>query len=689
MNRTILFVLLVAAGFAQQPVAPSPDTVGRSRGEDRGEYNVVHSFETGYRFHSVGGNHTRYRSDVNFGNGIRLLGSNLLVNSKEGHGRLFDEIVLNTQGLGNDPYESANLRVQHNKFYRYDLLWRLADYENPGLAGTAGGHYLSTRRKWQDHDLTLLPGSRFQLFLGYSRNAQEGTGLSSIQLFDARGDEFPLLAQVNRRQREYRLGTEIRLLGLRLNVHRGWERYEERVPLSLPSPSEGAFADDFTTLQSFRRTEPYQGSTPYWRGSLFTERKDWISVNGRFSYAGGRRDFTFDEASAGTNRLGNNVTRQVVVTGRGSRPVSSGALTLAVFPNQRVTLTNHTAFHQVKMNGDAVYAEINNSGQPLNYLRFQGLDIRSIVNTSDANVRLSKWFGVFAGYHYSTRRVRSTEGQLFPDATGATTIYSQNNRVQSGLAGIRLQASKAFSVLFDAEIGRASRPFLPVSERNYHGLSARAQYRTKTLTASVAARALYNTNPLTFFTHSARSRNYTADLTWTPNTKLALDGGYARVHLDTLTGIAYFAGSLVGRDRSLYISNIHSVNGGIRVAVSERVNLWAGYSRVQDTGDGRATAITVDESAAAASSLNMFRGAQTFPLAYQSPQGRLSVKLHEKLRWNAGYQGYHYREEFPGFCRMAPAVGLAPAAPTGERAACPVSGNYRAHTGYTSVIWSF
>ena len=56
---------------------------------------------------TVGGNLGKYRSDVNYGNGIRLLGSSLTVNSRDGHGGLFDEIVLTTLGLGNDPYQSA------------------------------------------------------------------------------------------------------------------------------------------------------------------------------------------------------------------------------------------------------------------------------------------------------------------------------------------------------------------------------------------------------------------------------------------------------------------------------------------------------------------------------------------------------------------------------------------------------
>ncbi|MCL4854795.1 MAG: hypothetical protein KJZ78_25825, partial [Bryobacteraceae bacterium] len=60
-----------------------------------------------------------------------------------------------------------------------------------------------------------------------------------------------------------------------------------------------------------------------------------------------------------------------------------------------------------------------------------------------------------------------------------------------------------------------------------------------------------------------------------------------------------------------------------------------------------------------------FSPAQTFPLTYHSPMARISFRIHSKLRWNAGYQFYDYGEKFQ------------------------FPQNYRAHTGYTSLLWSF
>ena len=193
---------------AQQTVAPTDAQTGPPRGENMGNYNVTQSWEFGYRFRTVGGDLGMYRSVENYRNGLRLLGSHLTVNSREGHGHLFDEILLNTMGLGNDPYQAVMLRIQKNGLYRYDMSWRLNDYYNPGLTiagnqglngapvitfagpsvpgllSTGGLHIRDTSRRMQDHDLTLLPQSRFRFRVGYSRNVEDGPALSTAQEFD-------------------------------------------------------------------------------------------------------------------------------------------------------------------------------------------------------------------------------------------------------------------------------------------------------------------------------------------------------------------------------------------------------------------------------------------------------------------------------------------------------------------------
>src|SRR5215813_13685547 len=113
--KLALAICAVSFALSAQPTAaPTNEPTGPTDGENRGVYNVRQSFELGYRFRTTDGNEGMYRSTVNYGNGIRLLGTSFIVQSREGHGSYFDHISLTTQGLGNDPYESAVLRIEKN-----------------------------------------------------------------------------------------------------------------------------------------------------------------------------------------------------------------------------------------------------------------------------------------------------------------------------------------------------------------------------------------------------------------------------------------------------------------------------------------------------------------------------------------------------------------------------------------------
>lgn len=668
MKRLTLSLLAASAGlFAQQTVAPTDAAVGPLRGQSTDGYTIVNSVETGFRQAWVDGNEARYRSDVNFGNGVRVLGSSLAVNSKDGHGPLFDQLLINTQGLGNDPYQFASLSVEKNRWYRYDLVWRANDYLNPGLtSGLIGGHFMNTHRQIQDHDFTLFPQGSIRIIGGYSRNGQSGPGLVSGQFFDSRGDEYPLFAAINRKQSEYRLGLDAKWKSFKLVLIRGWQRYEESTPVTLPAASLGANPADPNRLSAgFQRTEPYEGNSPFWRANLFSDRRNWYSVNARFSYSGGRRTYLVDEFASGNDRFGALRNRQIAVSGSARRPVSSGGLTLSLFPTSRLVFSNHTAFHQIQMDGDSFYRESENQTQLDSLLHFQYLGIRTFVNMTDASYRVSKWLGLFGGHRFSSRRIRSTESVTFvPDFTD-TQSAEQTNRLNAATGGIRLQPAKPLSITLDTEVGRQDQPFTPVAPRNYHILGGRIQYKTRNARVTASSRTNYNFNSSSLFTHSAKSRIQSVDASWTLSKLFSFDGGYSHSHFDSLTGINYFAsGRRVADDQSIYVSNIHTVTGSARMSFG-RADLFAGLSRVQDTGDGRTAATLRGEGTRPGTNLPALLAAQTYPLRYTSPFARLSVRVHTRARLNFGYQFYGFAEEFS------------------------TSQNYDTHTIFASVLWSF
>jgi len=649
----LVFLLPLAA---QPPAAPSTETVGRARGEDFGNYNLVQSYELGVRFHGVGGSESKYRSDVNYGNGVRLLASRFSMSSKDGSGKFFDELSIWTQGLGNDPYQSAGLRAHKNHWWRYDMLWRSNAYFNPGLAVAAGQHAMDTERRLQDHEFTMLPQSRLKFLFGFSQSSQQGPALSTTNLFDVRDDEYLLFTDVSRRQREFWVGNEFKVAGIKVHWIRSWERYEEDSPLRTDGLQQGNNTADRAALTRFSRTEPYSGRTPGWRVNILKQGRSLWGISGRFTHSAGRRRFAFDESAEATDRGGATRSRQILVGGDALRPVTTGHLTLSIFPTGRLTITNHSGFHNTRMEGNASYAEFSNASLAFDRVDFQFLGIRSYTNATDANFQAARRLQLHGGYQYSTRAIRSVEQQGF---TGFTDRFEtrQENRVHSGLFGFRLQPFGGMTLAVDGELGRQDRPFFPIAEKDYHGLSVRAVYRRSSLWLSAAARSAYNFNSAGISTHSARARTYSLDASWQARDWLALEAGYSKLHSGTVSGIAYFASSSqFSGARSLWVSNIHAVNLAANVSLGTRVSLSLGLSRTEDRG-GSFPAAPSPESA--------FAPAQQYPMLFQSPSARLSIKLTEKIRWNAGYQYYGYREDLSR------------------------SLNYRAYNAFSSLLWTF
>jgi hypothetical protein len=666
MRTLCLFALIICPLAAQETVAPTTgEPLGTVRGDNAGVYNVVQSWETGYRFAAVGGNRGEYKADVNFGNGIRLFNSSLTINSKDGKAHWFDEVVFTTQGLGNDPYEAVTLRIRKNKLYEYNFGWHENDYFNPGLVTAGGYDAADTRHKWQDHDLTIFPSGKYQLKLGYSGNIETGAALASQEFFDTRGDALPVFENVRRSFNEFRLGGQIDIAKFRLTVMRRWEFYKEDSPLSLTTPESSNDPNNPATLQSFNKAEPQRGYTPGWLVNLFTERS-WFTANGRFTYNGGQQNFLLNESAVGLDRFGSTADRLVQVSGDARRPVTTADGMVSFFLTKKLTLVNNSSFSNTIIDGNSDYTEYDLSTLSVQNIDFQYLGIRLFTNSTDLRYQFTPRFGMYTGYEYSDRVIRSNESFATPGTPYDSIIAQQSNHQNVGSAGFNWVIWKSLRLHAEGEIGRNNNPFYPISLKNYHAIDSRLSYRTKKLQLSTSYKETYNNNSISITAYSSHARNFSSSATWTFRPWLALDSSYSHLHLDTAGGINFFAGSpratLITGDQSIYLSNIHAGTLGLRFAITKRADLYAGYSITKDVGDGRSTAIGNSTLPA------VFAAVQTFPLTFQSPMARISVKLNQKLRFNVGYQYYGYKEQF----------GLE-----------SVNENYRGNTGYTSLLWAF
>ena len=645
--------LLVCASHVATPqsVTPSPDS-------NFANYNISQSWELGYRFASVGGSDPEYRSQINFGDGIRLLSSSFSLNSKNGQSPWLDQFSLSTEGLGNDPYQAVVLRAIRNRLYRYDMNWRSNTYSNQDLILSQGLNAMNTTRQWQDHEIILFPDSWYRFHLGYGRNENSGAELLPYQPFDDQENRFPLIGNVRETFQDFRAGADFKFHSFAISILRRWEFFKDDSDENGAGASPDASPTSLSTLSSLARSQPFRGYTPSWLLQMSTEHKSFTAT-GRFSYAATGGNFVFDENAMGTNQFGSPEALETQVFGDGQRRIVTGDISITLFPTDKLTLSTSSSYMEDRMSGNNSFQQFDPVTLQESYLNFQVLGIRMFDTRVSARYQFSRKFSAYAGYGYSSRWVDSSEQQEQPTMPSPPFQASQRNELNDGFAGVNWLPLSTLRIHLEGEIGRNSRPFYPIAEGNLESIAATVRYKHKQFSASAGYNQSYNNNSIVVSAFSSRQRDASLEGAWNLASGLTLQALYDRRHLDTIGGIDFFEGTpaQLENTQSLYISNIDTANLALVFHPLKRLEVFLGYSVIKDEGDGRNSAGT-----------NFLTDVQTFPLTYQSPTGRVSFRVNEKLRLNAAYENYQYAELFGLF---------------------GINQNYRAHTGYASAQWSF
>ena len=661
--------------FAQPVVTPTP---GRNDDiEKAGAYTISNSFEVGYRMSDVSGNRDVYRSSVNYGNGFRFLEGQLRINTEDGKGKYFDEFSFQTLGTGQDPYQASSLRVEKNAVYRYDMRFRIVNYFNRLPSLWNGEHGVNSERIFQNHDLTLFPGRRIELLLGYDRNNHNGPGFSSQAVGSGIGafsEENFIRFSNNLRQvnNQYRAGVSLRVAGLALTFLQAFDNYKEDTEYAdasqLPGVLTPGVPSNVQEVSGLRRDEPIHGNTPVTSINIRTEEEHILGFHGRYVYAGGRRNFALSEAVTAVNAArGLSTLRQTVVLGDASRKQGTGDFSVTFMPSEKWTITNTTAINNTRILGQASFLETSLFTNE--FIQFEELGVRHISNATEANFRPVPRFGLYGVYRFSTRRVRAREAFRFPSFEFSTPLAGQDNEIHSGGGGFRWQPVRRLRVSFDAEAGSADRPFTPVSEREFHTERGRVQWRKDGLVLGFQFKNAVNDNGASLINHSSTSRGVGANASWSaPTGRFTFDASYTKLDIDTRSGIFNFLDEIEPEAvrGSFYTSNLHVFYLGSRIEAHARLLLYLGYTISKDTGDPQGSPSFVSGVTPAYPNFS-FDGdlRNSFPLSYQSPMARVSLELNKNLSWNVGWQFYNYSEQFSG------------------------RQNYHAHVGYSSFRWTF
>jgi hypothetical protein len=701
MLRVLLGLLTALAlsaltATAQQP-SPSPqkDAAAKTQsstptdGDTAGDYTVTSSIELGYRGLRVGGDLNKYQSDLNYKTGPRLFDTSFLMQAKEGKGQLFDTLLVTSTGWGGDPQGHMRFSVEKSSLYRFDGNYRRFKYfrsvnnfanpfyVSPSLPSSQdkGWHGSDTRQEVGDFNLTLLPkNERISFKLGYSPTRYSGPAFTS---WHYGGDDFVILSNNKARSNEFRVGADWKLGPVDFSLLQGFRRFRDASTLDNNSLNLGANPTTASSalLYSLNRTAPIKGDTNFtqFTGHTFLAKK--LDLTGRFVYSSSKTSFDWTESATGANfntRITNipgAINPPNILTlgqwnfeGGANRPAARGDFGATYLVTEKFRLSNTFSFDSFRTSGSDYYAGVfsmtrTNGTGAVTLLptgtSYELSKFRKITNLVEGDYQFNDRYSFHLGYRYGTTRVEEFGGGANLGSNGAPLLANssalEENHTHAFIGGFKLRPVKTWTLFANVERGVADGVLTRIGQYDYTNLRVRSRYtpnRKLALNLSLITRD--NSNPssiegvsLEDFGVSVKSRVFSSSVDFTPSSRLYFSGGYNYQWVNSDAVIRYtFAtppasapanGFYTGH--ALYYVRLNYFHFDVTAQPLRRLTFFASYRINQDDGQGGRIS-------------NMTGGTflSSYPMSYQSPEARLSLRLHRRLDANFGYQYYNYNE---------------------------------------------
>lgn len=676
----IAFLIAVTSVWAQSP-APSPSS--SSTGEV-GDYNITASFEFGYRYVGVNGDRDKYNSDLNYRKGLRIFDSSIRIEDVRGTHKFIDSALITVSGWGADPSGSLGVKMNKSGVFKLDSNIRKVVYFNnlknfatswsqPVTTGSM--HRFNTQHYFGDFDLTLLPDNdKFRVRLGYGFNDSSGPGNYTIRFpqfssptTTTRGDEFMVNAQTKNRSNDIRLGVEGNVLGFNwgLNYGRRMFRDNQRFSIDTFNPGNSPLANT-ASVNWFWRDFPTKGTSDYATFTLQRTFEKKLDFTGRLIYSISRTNFLESDAASGLSSFASSTIPQIIidldqadVRGTSKRYQTRGDIGVTYRATDAFRISNTFNFDQFSISGQNRFLEYLTSRTTLGVARpfdrsdnqfWRSTRYRRLTNLVEADFQVNRMFAFNAGYRYTHRSVHlgAVDRNMITNVVGFFADDSFENTTHTLIVGTKIRPTQNWSIFADLERGTTDTPFVRLANGKFLNFRIRTRATLKNLGLSASfitkdndVPGESNCNcpiPITSTIANTKNRVFTASMDWTPTPEVTFSSGYTYNRMDTNTDIIVPVGSpaitpttwFIGSSR--YYMRDSYFFFDVTARPTKRVSFYASYRINDDPGQGSLTSTRVQDIYS------------SYPMRYQTPEARLTVKLTKNIDWNLGYQYYSYRE---------------------------------------------
>ncbi len=454
INKSFLTILMVIlfCGFVS--------SISLSAGE-QGEDEFYGKFLVGYRYVDVSGVESKYKEDINLGDGVRLFDFNIHFAPAGKMNKYFDYMNVYIHNFGGDPFESMGLDIVKNGKYKFKFNRRKSEYfYNDHLEG----HDFHTYAFDRINDSGLFKvwlGKSAHAYIDFNSYTKKG---SSVNTLDIGRVEFEFEKPIDEMSTEVTLGFDYSGKSFAFVIEEKFTDFENATSMFLPGYADGGdFARYPTALNYFHLDMPYdmKGITHTAKFTFNPIKR--LLLKGSFMIMNQDTEFTYDESAMGIDYVGAGFSYDYTGDGDFSRKSQVYDLDFTYFLNDKMALVGTTFYNNFDQTGSMTIDGEKTS-----------MDLKYETGGVEAGLQYqpNTKFGFTIGYRMEQRDVE--DAIVIEDVNEPTS--------KTGIFGnLNLRLNKKFRVTADYQYGTYDNPLTLISPTDFHRFRLTAKYKNKNL----------------------------------------------------------------------------------------------------------------------------------------------------------------------------------------------------------------
>ena len=483
----------------------------------------------------MAGSFDSYRSVVNLGEGPKLLGADFTIQNSS-H-KVFDRMNVLLHGWGGDPYNTARVDVSREKSYRLTADYRnmayfnfLPSYANPLLSSGVlmNQHSFDTARRYADLQLDLFPGSRVTPYLGYTRNAGSGSGLTD---FVADQNEYAVRNFLGDKTDEFRAGVRLEFNRFHMTLEQGGNTFKDDQHVTDALRTTGnrtaPVLGQQLSLTGLDQAYGIRGDGIYSKVLVTASPANWVNLSGQFLYSRLNTNSHYADNATGQfvllSALQFYTGQQDSFAALAKQPHTSGNAGIELKPFRRLRILESLTTDRFHNASPVALAEmvlftpsfsaLTTTGALLGSGAANSLVYNYNQQQTDVFFDVTSKFTLRGGHRY----VWGDAQFRAPVLSYVGDLESGQLRRQVGVAGAYFRPTSKLSFTTDFEAASGDRTYFRTSLQDYTKMKARARYQVHTaLQISASFSLLDNQNPSPTVNYDFRSRSNSLSLYWTP-----------------------------------------------------------------------------------------------------------------------------------------------------------------------------